>query len=519
MRNDRQHAATQCVALVIALLLAVTAAPAGAAAATGGSEAAAAVPPIRAFEPRRFVSRHQGTFAGHKLAYTVVAADTLLENAAGEPIGSVFSFAYLADGATPAQRPVMFIFNGGPGSSSAWLHLGGVGPRRLSIDAPPGPKPSPTRLADNPDSPLGVADLVFIDPVGTGFSRIRGKGSPGDFYGNNQDADSIAQFIERWLTTNHRWESPKFLMGESYGTVRASLLAGVLLGESGAIALRGIGLDGIVLIGHDGNLIPLDDDRRFETNLTTMAASAWYHGRADRQGRTFEQFIAAAREFATRDLGPALEAGAGRALATADLTRLSETMAGFVGLPAAYLRAKNLHVSAVDFAHDLLGDTGSDLSLYDARYVLPKRNSGAPVGILGEGPAFSVADDPQVARIAAPFAIAMHTYLSGELGVGLDEQYVLLANIEDAWKNSGPRVDSGESLVNAMRRNPALRVLFLGGWYDVVTGTIGAAEYSIAKRLPAGRASLKAYHSGHMCYLGDTAGPVGRDVSAFITAE
>jgi carboxypeptidase C (cathepsin A) len=463
---------------------------------------------------RRFVSTHQGSFAGRKISYKVVSTDTLLKKDAGEPIGSIFSFSYLEDNAAASKRPVTFVFNGGPGSSSVWLHLG-IGPRRLALKVPNPRVSPPYLLLDNPDSPLAVSDLVFVDPVGTGFSRFVGKGSAADFYGSNQDANSVAQFIERWLTENRRWQSPKFLLGESYGTVRASLLTAVLLGGSSGVALRGISLNGLILAGHDGGLVPLDSETRFQTNFTTQAASAWYHDRVDHAGRSFEQFIDAARNFAANVLMPALTGSATGKLDSAQMTRVSEGMSAFIGLPAGYIRANGLRISSVEFGHALLADEGMDIGLFDTRFTLPKKPSHDAVGLAPV--AFGdPADDPVLSQVTPAFAGAFHSYLATELGVSIDGPYVLLADIENQWKNNGPPIDPGETLVNAMRRDRDLQVMFLGGWFDLIAGTIGAAEYGAAKRLPPGRSNVKAYLSGHMCYLGESAPSVGRDVSAFI---
>lgn len=459
---------------------------------------------------RRFVSRHQGTFAGRKISYEVIAADTTVRNVAGDAIGSMFSFSYLEDGAS-ASRPVTFVFNGGPGSSSLWLHLG-IGPKRVALSDPKPKVTPPYLLVDNPDSPLAVSDLVFIDPIGTGFSQILGKGAAADFYGNNQDARSVTQFIERWLDEHRRWNSPKFLMGESYGTVRASLLTALLMGGSDNVAVRGIALNGLMMVGHDGGIVPLDSEARFQTNFTTMAASAWYHNRVERGGRSFEQFIDAARTFSTQDLAPALANGR---LSTAELARLSESMAAFIGLSPGYIRQHNLRISAVNFSRALLGEQGIDVGLFDARFTLPKKAATDAIGLGGEGVG-NATDDPVLSLVTPPFVGAFRTYLWKDLGVVVDQPYIALADLESQWKDSGPRVEPGSALVNAMRRNPELQVMFLGGWFDVLTGAIGAAEYAIEKRLPRDRTTVKSYASGHMCYIGDAASAVGRDVIAFI---
>lgn len=181
--------------------------------------------------PKRFVTKRAITVKGVRIPYTAVAGETYLYNRAAEPIGSIFSFTYLKDGPADPNRPVMFVFNGGPGSSSLWLHMGVVGPRRVVLDREVNPSNTPPfGVADNPHSLLDVADLVFIDPVGTGWSRVVGKGTTADFWGVDEDADTVSQFIELWLTEHRRWNAPKFVMGESYGSVRAAVLPRALMG-------------------------------------------------------------------------------------------------------------------------------------------------------------------------------------------------------------------------------------------------------------------------------------------------
>lgn len=476
-------------------------------AAQANGEAKAAKPEEPTYH---FVSKHSGTFGGRKLSYEVVSEDTLIKNDAGELIGSIFSFSYIADGAQAAARPVTFVFNGGPGSSSLWLHLG-IGPRRLVLDDTNPRVNPPYGVIDNPESPFGVSDLVFVDPVGTGFSRVLGKGTPADFHGANQDAASVAQFIERWLTTHRRWDSPKFLMGESYGTVRASLLTRTLFGLNGS-PLRGISLNGVMLIGHDANLLAFGNEARFHTSLTTMAATAWYHNRVDRQGRSFEEFIDAARHFADNELAAAIRAGVNVDGTT--LASVAEQMAGFTGLTPEYLRANKLRVSGLAFSRELLADQEQDLGLYDARFALQKEPPRSAVVLSGSE--LNLADDPSLAMITPAFIGAFQSYLGKELGVTLDLPYLSLVDLYGTWSNRGAPVDSGQALVDAMRRNPELQVMFLGGWFDVIAAPVGAAEYAAATKLPRDRVSVKAYLSGHMCYLDSTVAEVGNDMSDFI---
>jgi carboxypeptidase C (cathepsin A) len=457
---------------------------------------------------RRFVTRKAGIFAGQKIAYDVVASDMVLRDSAGEPTGAIFSFAYLkAEPGPAARRPVVFIWNGGPGSSSVWLHMGVLGPRRaLFTDIHPRQVP-PFGVADNPHSPLAVADLVFIDPIGTGFSRFYGKGGPETFYGVQEDADAFLQFIEHWLNANRRWDSPKYILGESYGTNRANILARQLFGGVNDGRLRGIALNGVVLAGGNGDLAQPKGAERFLPGFSTMAATAWYHGRTNRAGRGFEAFIAESERFAADELVPAIARG--DALPAADKALIAGRMAAFTGLSADYVLKQDLQVQNMEFGKVLLADQGLDVGVYDTRYVLPKANSGGdPVG-----------DDPAMGQYSAPFIGAFNTYVRGELGVDIAEPYKVIAFREVNAKWKWPKdSDPGADLAMAMRRNPDLRLLSAQGWFDLF-GAVGSADYGIAQRgLPRDRVTAKRYQSGHMCYVGE-AGPLfAADLRDFIVA-
>jgi carboxypeptidase C (cathepsin A) len=467
---------------------------------------------------RRIVTEHTGHFAGQTIAYAVVAGDTLLRNRDGAVTGSLFSFSYLKKDTGPASdRPVMFIFNGGPGSSSLWLHMGVIGPRQVVFadDVNP-PQVAPFPLVDNPDSVLAVADLVMIDPVGTGFSRYHTAGGPADFYGNEEDAASIVQFIEAWLTANNRWNSPKFILGESYGTTRAALLSTRLFGGVFQGALRGVSLNGVILVSGAGGLGRRGDpdpDSRFLTSFSNFAASAWYHNRIDRRGRTFEAFIAEAEAFAAGDLKAAL--GAGEALSADTRQAVATRMAGFVGLPATLLVEKNLRVLSGEFRNLLLADQGLQLGSYDSRYTLPLAGSGDdPVG-----------DDPAMGRYSSAFVGAFHTYLHDELGVRLDEPYRVISfgEVNLAWTrpdNLRPHPafnpQGNSDLVIAMRRNPQLRLMTVHGYFDM-GATVGEAARAIdISGVPRDRVDERRYQSGHMTYVGPSATLMSNDIKTFV---
>jgi carboxypeptidase C (cathepsin A) len=462
--------------------------------------------------PRSFVSTHTGTFGGTSITYTVTAADTFLGAATGHPTATIFAFSYLREGVKdPATRPVTFIFNGGPGSSSLWIHVGALGPRIVELgDAlhPPTVGPFPQMRA-NPLSPLDVTDLVFIDPVGTGFSHLLPGGKPEQYYGVEEDARATAEFIETWLTKNHRWSSPKFVLGESYGTIRVCELVKVAFGgpfagaQLPAITFNGAILLGTALGGGGG-------DASLQSAFPSLAAVAWYHGRVDKAGRTFESFLQEARQFAATDYGAALYAGS--RLTPEQRQATAKRMAALTGLSEEYVLKNNLRISAHGFAEELLRDRHLQLGLYDGRYVLASDGAGPD----------PVADDPAMAQYVPAFVAAFHEYLHDELRLPIEESYQVIAfgDVNAHWKyeSRGEEGTYAADLAAAMRRTPAMRLMVGAGYYDLVTPA-GAAEYAFSHvDMPRDRVSIKYYESGHMAYLGiEPTKEFMRDLRAFLT--
>ena len=467
--------------------------------------------------PKRFTAKRTITVGGKAIAYTSIAGETYLYNRAGDPIGSIFSFSYLKEPRDPT-RPVMFVFNGGPGSSSLWLHMGVVGPRRVVLDDEVNPSNTPPfGVADNPHSLIDVADLVFIDPVGTGWSRPVGKGTPADFWGVDEDADSVAQFIELWLTEHGRWNSPKFLMGESYGSVRAAVLPRALMGGPLYVGvMRGITVNGIVLLGttlgaRNAGGEAGGAELRQALQLPAMADTAWYHGRIDRRGRTLEAFHEEVLAFARGDYAEALKKQAAGTLSPAERAATAQRLADYTGLPAsAYERT--LRISDAEFSRRLLADRGLQVGTYDSRYTLPLAGSGHdPVG-----------DDPAMGRYVPGFVAAFHQMLADDLKVRMDRPYgaIVWKDLLPSWNWNRGGVPEGQSFADdlaiAMRRTGKLRLLVASGYYDLSTHS-APAEHSVAQaNLPADRVSLKRYASGHMLYLGDTAQAFADDVRTLI---
>ena len=492
---------------------------AGAMAALALTGAGAASAPAWALEPFAVagpvVTRHETTIRGQRIAYTATAGETVLRNDRDEPIATLYSFAYIKTNGAP-DRPVMFVFNGGPGSSSVWLHMGVVGPRRVQLDREVNPSNVPPfGVVDNPDSLLDVADLVFIDPVGTGFSRIVGVGKPEDFYGVDEDAESVAQFIELWLSRNGRWNSPKYLMGESYGSARAALLPRALMGGPtyGGV-MRGITVDGIVLLGSSLNGpggAGQSPALGAALNLPAMAATAWAHRRIDRRGLTLEAFDAEVTRFALDDYLPVLEQAAAGTLDESARAAMAARLSAYTGLPAEAW-TPGLILSTKAFSQQLLADQGLTVGLYDGRYTLSSALDG------GE----PVADDPAMGRYVPGFVAAFHQMLSEDLKVNEDRRYgaIVWRNLLFGWNWKRAGVPEGQSfagdLATAMRRNGDLRVLVASGYYDMVTTPAAAKDALTKAGVPEDRVTVRNYESGHMLYLGDTAAAFSDDVRALI---
>jgi len=501
-------------ALHVAAMLVLAGAPVPAQLPAAALEPAVSSGPLA--PARRFESEHRGTFNGVKLRYRAVVAEHFITDPAGRRTASIFTTSYIrTDAPGAAARPVIFAFNGGPGSSSLWLHMGFVGPRRIAFgdDIRPDTAP-PFHLADNPESPLDVADVVLIDPPGTGFSRVLPDGKPEQFYGVDQDARATVDVIEQWIRENGRWNSPKYLLSESYGTIRAAEVAKLLAGgpmETGR--MDGVTLNGVILLGQSMDMRAGAGDRDYANALPTLAATACYFGKGP-EGCTAEGQADAARAFVANGYVEALYAGS--ALPPSQRSAVAAELSALTGLSRAFVLEHDLRIDTHSFASALLAQQGKQLGAYDARYELPLSPSDKD----------PVADDPAMGQYVPGFVAALNLYMRDDLGVRLDMPYEAIAfrTVNARWDYGfGPGVPAGrnyaEDLGIAMRRNPELRLMVGAGYYDLVT-TLGAAEYTIAHSgIPADRTQFRYYRSGHMPYLGsDARAKLAGDVRAFVTA-
>nr|WP_255698980.1 hypothetical protein [Luteimonas sp. Y-2-2-4F] len=474
---------------------------------------AVVIPPGAALQPT-VERRHRGRFNGRALRYRSVVEEWPLVDPDGATVATVGAIAYLAEAAAP-ERPVIFAFNGGPGSASIWLHMGFLGPKRPDYGAQAGdeeirPPTAPTfALVDNPESPLDVADVVLIDPPGTGFARVVGEAGAARVFGVREDAEAIARFVGDWLRRHGRERSPRYLMGESYGTVRAAEVARLLAGGPTATGrMDGIALNGVMLLGQ-----AMDGSRRgpelaSATGLPSYAATAWYHGAVPRTV-ALEAHIARARAFAE---GPYLQAlFQGSRLDAAARASVAAELAALTGIPAARWLALDLRMDAAAFGREVLRDAGLQVGAYDARFTLPLAASGGD----------PVADDPAMGQYAPLYVATLHTHLREQLGVETARAYnaIEFRHVNARfWKGQPPLQDNHAlALATAMRRNPALRVLVATGHYDLVT-TTGAAEQAVAlSGMPPGRVTMRTYASGHMPYVGAASrAQLAADVRAFV---
>jgi carboxypeptidase C (cathepsin A) len=480
--------------------------------ASGGEPApqpAPAVDPAVESAPHHFVTRHTATFGHTVVRYTATAGDFALQDDNGKLIGYVFSFAYTRDEVKDAaSRPVMFIFNGGPGSSSLWLHMGGFGPKRVAFPEPGDTDAGSSSVLDNADSLLDVADLVFIDPIGTGFSRAAGTGKLDQFFDVRADAVATANFIRGWLAQTNRWASPKYLLGESYGTVRAALTAKYLIGglDSGHMPL--IQMNGIALLGAALTFGVASNDMAYADALPTLAATAWFHGKIDRGQRSLESFVAEVEQFAGQEYLTALYAGAG--LPAKRRQEIAAQLHRYTGLSETFILRNDLRVSTQEFAAELLADAGQAVSIGDGRYT----------GAFPRPPLDPVGDDPGWARTGTSLSPGFLTYIRGELGVTLGARYEttnFVANL--AWKPLPESYNLAVDLGRAMRQNPALRLFVGQGYFDLNTPT-GATKYALAHGgVPMERVDLRQYQSGHVIYAAQSElHALSNDLRTFVAA-
>ncbi len=445
------------------------------------------------------VTDHSIRIGGQTIAYKATASTTLLKDDKGEPTALIYSTAYTrSDVKDLTQRPIAFLYNGGPGSASVWLHMGAFGPRRVVTENAEFTPPAPYKIVDNESSLLDKADLVFIDPVGTGFSHAVGKAKDKDFWGVESDVKSLAQFISIYISRNNRWNSPKFLIGESYGTFRSVALGQYLQSTDG------ISLNGIVLISNVLDLSTLSfntgDDRSYIFYLPTYAATAWYYKVVPDRPDDLDAFVNQARQFAVTEYAAALMKGS--AITDAEKSDIAKKMSRFTGLSEDYIIKADLRVNLPQFQAELRRSHDLTIGRYDARF------SGITEDKLTEFAEF----DPSFSAVVSAFTSAFNAYVRDDLKFGQDKTYEVLPGDPGRnwdWKQPGnhgfpaaPNVE--DDLVRELTENPHLKIQVENGYFDMATPFL-ATEFSMDHlMLPQDLRShiqLKYYDAGHMIYL------------------
>jgi carboxypeptidase C (cathepsin A) len=448
--------------------------------------------------PRKFVSEHRLQAGGTELAYTATAEDVYLHDADGKPTATFFTISYVKKGvAHPEERPLTFVYNGGPGSGSVWLHFGLVGPRLIDIPSDArGPGAPPYRLRDNPWTILRATDVVFVDPVGTGYSHALGDKKDKDFWGYDEDADSVAEFIRTFITTHNRWNSPKYLLGESYGGIRSAMLVQRL--QEGL----NVDLNGVILLSPALNMGTLPfvregNDLAYATHLPALAATAYYHHKLPDAWPSQQALLAEVETFAGGEYLHALWQG--DTLGKDERERVAERLHRYTGLGKDYVLRSNLRIYPLRFTKELLRTEGKAVGLLDGRYAQDELDNAAAVP---EGDAFD-------AKTSPIYIALFQSYLSNDLKVDLERRYLgINYDANNNWKRPANRtsafagfVDVTGQLAQGTKDNEALRIFCAAGYNDLTTSYY-ATEYMLHHSgIDPARMTIKLYPGGHMMYL------------------
>ena len=439
------------------------------------------------------VTHNSVTIGNERIQYTAIAGYAFMENDTGKLTSKIFFTYYFKEGESPDKRPMTFAFNGGPGSSSVWLHMGGVGPKRVLLDDDGKAVGPPYKVINNEFSWLNKTDLVFIDPVSTGFSSAATGVAPANFHGFEEDIRSVGGFIRYFLSRYSRWSSPKFLAGESYGTTRAAGLSRFLQDE-----FR-IYLNGIVLISAILNFGTSDydigNDLPAALYVPSYTAAAWFHKKLSPELQSdFQKAIHSSEMFATGELAPALIKGDW--LKDDEKDKLAEKLAAFTGLSKEFCLQNNLRITENRFYKELRRKDGLIIGRLDARFT------GRDLDDAGESPSY----DPSFANIDGPFTSAINDYFQRELKWNEERPYNIFGRISH-WNYSNVEnkyLDVAESLREAMTKNPSLKVFVGAGYYDFATPYF-IATYDVQHMFL--RPELKShigfhyYDAGHMFYI------------------
>lgn len=443
-------------------------------------------------------TKHTARINGQNISYTAKAGTMKLRDENNKPIALFGYTSYTKDGSN-SRRPIIFSYNGGPGSSSYWLHMGVMGPRRIVVNDPEATPAAPYQVVNNDHSLLDVADIVMMDPVGTGLSIPVGEAKFEDFWGVDQDIRSISLFITQYLINEGRMNSPKYLLGESYGTFRNAGVMNKLLSQ-------GIAMNGVVMVSAVFDLrtllFPPNDDLPYIVHFPTYAATAWYHDQVENKNPDLYAFLDEIRAFTENEYTPALFRG--DQLSVSDKNEIAQKLAGYTGTEADYWIKADLRVNAGEFFAEMMRETGQIVGRLDSRYVGINQDLLSQFG----------SHDPQSLAISPAYTAGFLDYFHGELGVSKDLMYMTSAGRRDGfkwdWKHEGnirwgtqAAINTGIDMAQALSRDPNMKVLIINGIYDIATVFYGV-EHSInhlglTKEIKD-NIIMEYYEAGHMMY-------------------
>ncbi|MCL4847382.1 MAG: peptidase S10 [Acidobacteria bacterium] len=445
---------------------------------------------------------------GRELKYTATAATVPIRLDDGEIAARMFFVAYTKDGEDVGRRPISFLFNGGPGSASVWLHMGSYGPKIAKMADEGFQPPPPYELVDNPYSLLDVSDLVFVDAIDTGYSRVMPGVDNRQFHGQDGDIRAFGEFVAEYLRVYDRYPSPKFLIGESYGSIRAAGLAQELQSRHG-IELNGVALLSALLTYQTLSPGP-NNDIAYAAQIQTFAATAWYHKKlpADLQGRTIKEVVDEARAFAFGDYVLALTKG--NTLTDVERSAMAEKLARYTGLSPNYILLANLRVDSGRFRKELLRDRRLVVGRLDGRFTALDADAA------GERQEF----DPSNVALAGPYVATFRHYVKNTLKWESDLHYPTSGNVRPWSYVQNRYMDMTDALRQTMAKNPFLKVFVICGYYDMAT-YVGGIEFNLThmayERQIADRVSFGYYEGGHMMYIRPSAhAALKKDTAAFI---
>lgn len=462
---------------------------------------------IKFSEESPVVTEHEIEIGGKKLAYKATAGRMPFKNEFEEIEAQMFYMAYTLDGQEPGTRPLMFSFNGGPGSPSVWLHLGALGPKRVQMTETGDFPPPPHQLIDNEYTWLEHTDLVFIDPINTGFSRAKNKEISDKHLGVQGDIESVSEFIRLYISRNERWSSPLYLVGESYGTLRSA-------GISGHLIDRGIAFNGIILVS---SILNYQTTRFFKGNdlpyvlfLPTYAATAHYHGAIPKR-RNLRRFLEEVEKFSIGEYASLLARG--DSITPGERRKLIQTLAKYTGLKPAFIDQSNMRINIHSFCKELLRDKKRTVGRIDSRFV----------GIDGDHTAQINEHDPSISALMPPYVSTFNQYIRSELGYKTDLEYNVFNKVFQDWNwgSAGQGLpDTSEALRKALSKNPHMKIYIASGFYDLATPYF-ATEFTLNHMGldPTLRGNFETgeFEAGHMMYIhGPSLEKLKADVARFV---